>query len=92
MLELLLRLEVDCERMWDGISGIDPSGEKDWCRLCPTVIAEPGETSATEFEPEPACFDGGGIDIGETGEDIGLRPKRLLRSEEPFSGEAVMIG
>lgn len=93
MLELLLRLELDCERTWDGISGTDPSGEKDWCRLCPTAIAELGETSTTEFEKaEPACFDGGGIDIGDTGEDIELRPKRLLRSEEPFSAEAVMIG
>jgi hypothetical protein len=40
VLELLLRLELDCERACDGISGTDPSGEEDWFRLCPMEAGE----------------------------------------------------
>ena len=45
--ELLLRLEIDCERACDGISGTDPSGEKDWFRLCPMGLVEAGEVVTT---------------------------------------------
>lgn len=56
VLEVLLRLELDCERPWDGISGTDPTGEKDWCRLCPNVVAEAGKISMTEVgRPEGVC-------------------------------------
>jgi hypothetical protein len=93
VLEWLLRLEIDCDRAWEGINGTDPSGEKDWCRVCPTVVVEPFEILTTEFErPEPAYWDGGGMGDGDIGEDTGLRLKRLLRWEEPLSAEAVMIG
>ena len=47
VLELLLRLELDCERTCDGISGMDPSGEEDWFRLCPMVLVEAGEVVKT---------------------------------------------
>jgi hypothetical protein len=88
--ELLLRLEVDSDRACDGISGTAPTGEKDWCRLCPTVV---GEIWTAEFgRPEPAYWDGGGMGDGDMGEDRALRLKGLLRWEEPFNAEAVMIG
>jgi hypothetical protein len=47
VLELLLRLEIDCERACDGISGTDPRGEKDRFRLCPMILVEAGEEVTT---------------------------------------------
>lgn len=47
VLELLLRWEIDCERACGGISGTDPSGEKDWFRLCPMVLVEVGKVVTT---------------------------------------------
>jgi hypothetical protein len=91
VLELLLRLEIDCERACDGINGTDPSGEKDWFRLCPIVLVEAGEVVTMGVErSEPRYCDGGGMTDGDMGDDRALRVKGLLRWEEPLSAEAVM--
>lgn len=68
--ELWLRLELDRDRVCSGINDADPSGEEDLCRLCPPVVVEPGDISATEFgRPDPPYWDGRDIGDGDMGED-----------------------